>query len=65
MVTIWDRKSFEDGGHWPLWRGGKKTIAHSEPTKVEHKKNKNKKQLGPNELKYIVCCIYKNKDKIY
>ena len=20
MDTIWDRKSFEVGGHWPLWR---------------------------------------------
>jgi len=19
MDTIWDRKSFEVGGHWPLW----------------------------------------------
>jgi len=23
MDTIWDRKSFEVGGHWPLWRGWK------------------------------------------
>jgi len=21
MDTIWDKKSFEFGGHWPLWRG--------------------------------------------
>ena len=21
MATIWDRKSFKVGGHWPLWRG--------------------------------------------
>jgi len=21
MNKIWDRKSFEVGGHWPLWRG--------------------------------------------
>jgi len=21
MNTIWDRKSFEVGGHWPLWQG--------------------------------------------
>jgi len=21
MDTIWNRKSFEVGGHWPLWRG--------------------------------------------
>ena len=24
MDKIWDRKSFEVGGHWPLWRGLKK-----------------------------------------
>ena len=21
MGKIWDRQSFEVGGHWPLWRG--------------------------------------------
>ena len=21
MDKIWDRKSFEVGGHWPVWRG--------------------------------------------
>jgi len=24
MDQIWDRTSFEVGGHWPLWRGWKK-----------------------------------------
>jgi len=24
MDKIWDRNSFEVGGHWPLWRGWKK-----------------------------------------
>jgi len=23
MDKIWDRKSFEVGGHWPLWQGWK------------------------------------------
>jgi len=23
MDKIWDRKSFEVGGHWPLWWGWK------------------------------------------
>jgi len=27
MDTIWDRKSFEVGGHWPLWRGWNKRMA--------------------------------------
>ena len=26
MDNIWDRKSFEVGGHWPLWRGWKKRM---------------------------------------
>ena len=33
MDKIWDRKSFEVGGHWPLWM--KKPNDHAEPTKVE------------------------------
>ena len=35
MDEIWDRKSFEVGGHLPLWWGWKKTNDHAEPTKVE------------------------------
>jgi len=27
MDKIWDRKSFEAGGHWPLWRGWKKKVS--------------------------------------
>ena len=23
MDKIWDRRSFEDGGHWPFWRAKK------------------------------------------
>ena len=34
MDKIWDRKSFEVGGHWPLLRD-EKTNGHAEPTKVE------------------------------
>ena len=26
MDKIWDRKSVEVGGHWPLWRGWKKRM---------------------------------------
>jgi len=26
MDKIWNRKSFGVGGHWPLWRGGKKRM---------------------------------------
>jgi len=28
MDTIWERKSFEVGGHWPLWRGWKTEWPH-------------------------------------
>ena len=37
MDKIWDRKSFEVGGHWPLWGGGdEKTNDHAEPTKEKY-----------------------------
>ena len=40
MDKIWDRKSFEVGGHWPLWRGWKKRMT----TQNRQKSNaKNKK----------------------
>jgi len=34
MDKILDRKSFEVGGHWPLWRD-ETTNGHAEPTTVE------------------------------
>ena len=30
MDKIWDRKSFEVGGHWPLLQGRKKNNDHAE-----------------------------------
>ena len=33
MEKIWDRKSFEVAGHWPLW-WDEKLNDHVEPTKV-------------------------------
>ena len=33
MDKIWDRKSFEVGGHWPLWRDEKNRLMDAEPTK--------------------------------
>ena len=47
MDKIWDRKSFEVGSHWPLWRGLKKTNNHAEPTKVERLKNIKNKNKCP------------------
>ena len=40
MDKICNRKSFEVGGHWPLWRRVKKPNDHAEPTKVDAKKIK-------------------------
>ena len=35
MDKIWDRKSFEVVGHWPIVVGMKKTNDYTEPTKIE------------------------------
>ena len=35
MDKIWDRKSFKDGGRWPVVAEMKKTNDHTEPIKVE------------------------------
>ena len=39
MDKIWDRKSFEVGGHLPLWRGGKNRMTTQNRQKVESQKN--------------------------
>ena len=39
MDTIWDRKSFEVGGHWPLWRGWKNRMTTQNRQKSNAKKN--------------------------
>jgi len=39
MDKIWDRKSFEVGGHWPLWRDEK-----NELPRITDKSNAKKKQ---------------------
>ena len=41
MDKIWCRKSFEVGGHWPLWRGWKKRITTQNRQKSNTKKEKN------------------------
>ena len=40
MDNIWDRKSFEVGGHWPLWQGWKKRM-----TTQNRQKSNAKRQL--------------------
>ena len=45
MEKIWERKSFEVGGHWPLWQGWKNRMTMQN----RHKSNdKNKKTSKPN-----------------
>ena len=41
MDKIWDKKSFEVGGHWPLWRGRKTRMT----TQNRQKSNAKKTQL--------------------
>jgi len=41
MDKIWDRKSYEVGGHWPLWRGWKKRMTTQNQQKSNAKKQKN------------------------
>ena len=40
MDNIWDRKSFEVGGHWPLWQGWKNRMTTQKGQKLNAKKTK-------------------------
>ena len=44
MDKIWDRKSFEVGGHWPLWRGRKNRTTTQNRQNSNAKKQKTKPQ---------------------
>ena len=64
MDKIWDRKSFEVGGHWPLWRGWKNRMT----TQNRQKSNaKNKEKFWsfirfinwPIDLKYNLWLLIK------
>jgi len=37
MDKIWDRKSFEVGGHWALWQGWKKRMTMQNRQKLNAK----------------------------
>ena len=49
MDKIWDRKSFEVGGHWPLWRGSKNRM-----TKQNRQKSNAKKTTTKNKQRHIL-----------
>ena len=40
MDKIWDRKSFEVGCHWPLWRGWNNRMTTQKRQKLNAKNNK-------------------------
>ena len=42
MDKIWDTKSFEVGGHWPLWRDAKNRMTTQNRQKSNAKKNTQK-----------------------
>ena len=50
MDKIWDRKCFEVGGHWPLWRRWKKRMTTQIRQKSNAKKKKKKKKTVRNTL---------------
>ena len=75
MDKIWDRKSFEVRGHWPLWRGWKNRMTTQNRQKSNAKKIYIKKirglqkacnlVLGPNDVVVFDYCeisIISNKD---
>jgi len=44
MDNIWDRKSFEVGDHWRLWRGWINRMTTQNRQKSNAKKTKNKQK---------------------
>jgi len=46
MDKIWDKKSFEIGGHWPLWWGWKNEWPRR-TDKKSNAKNKMKYKISP------------------
>ena len=42
MDKIWDKNSFEVGGHWPLWRGWKNRMTMQNRPKSNAKKQQKK-----------------------
>jgi len=62
MDKIWDRKSFQVRGHWPLWRGWKKRMTTQNRQKSNAKKKKKKRKKPPGqhtkETKQCPLCIH-------
>ena len=60
MDKIWDRKSFEVGGHWPLWWGWKKRM-----TTQNRQKSNAKIFLKIKKKKDSLFVVYFYKPKLY
>ena len=59
MDKIWDRKSFEVGSHWPLWRGWKNQMTMQNRQRSNAKKTLKKTYLFCNIYpKYIVFSFF-------
>jgi len=57
MDEIWDRKSFEVGGHWLLWWGWKKWMT----TQNRQKSNAKKKKFNNTDTSHVPVfssCMY-------
>ena len=53
MDTIWHRKSFEVGGHWPLWRGLKNQMT------TQNRQKSNAKKKNPLTVcMFLTTCMY-------
>jgi len=56
MDTLWDWKSFEVGGHWPLWRGWKTRMTTQNRQKsYAYQTSTNKSSARFVLLKNIIC----------
>jgi len=53
MDKIWDRKSFEVGGHWPFWRGWKKRMT------TQNRQKSNAKITNPLETPVVSLHTFK------
>ena len=53
MDKYWDRKSFEVGGHWPLWRGWNNRMT----TKNRQKSNAKKQNKTVCMWCFVVVCV--------
>ena len=54
MDKIWYRKSFEVGGHWPLWREWKKRMTTQNRQKANAKTKQNAIHVGGMDSTFVL-----------